>query len=77
MTGCIERHPRMQGEGILPRDVLVWLPPGYGSPPGQRYPVLYMQDGQNIFEEGNSLSGLSWQADETAGRLGSSLWPAV
>ncbi len=69
MTGCIERHPRMQGEGILPRDVLVWLPPGYGSPPGQRYPVLYMQDGQNIFEEGNSLSGLSWQADETAGRL--------
>jgi predicted alpha/beta superfamily hydrolase len=69
MIGYIERHTLMQGGVILPRDVLVWLPPGYGSPSGQRYPVLYMQDGQNIFEEGNSLSGLSWQADETAGRL--------
>lgn len=69
MIGYIERHTRIQGEGILPRDVLVWLPPGYGSPPGRRYPVLYMQDGQNIFEEGNSLSGLSWRTDETAGRL--------
>ena len=36
------------------RDVLVYLPPSYGSS-DRRYPVLYMQDGQNLFDSGTSL----------------------
>ncbi|VAX42241.1 putative esterase, partial [hydrothermal vent metagenome] len=34
------------------RDVVVWLPPGYDDPANadRRYPVLYMQDGQNVFD---------------------------
>ncbi|MBA3893290.1 MAG: hypothetical protein H0X69_06285 [Gemmatimonadales bacterium] len=32
------------------RRVEVWLPPGYGDAPATRYPVLYMHDGQNLFD---------------------------
>ena len=31
------------------REIVVWLPPGYDSQPAQRYPVLYMQDGGDVF----------------------------
>jgi predicted alpha/beta superfamily hydrolase len=44
------------------RDVRVYLPAGYGD--GQRrYPVLYMQDGQNLFDAAMSFAG-SWRVDE-------------
>ena len=32
------------------RDLVVYLPPGYESEPDRRYPVLYLHDGQNLFE---------------------------
>lgn len=69
MTGDIRYHREMQGEGIRPRNVLVWLPPGYEENRDLRYPVLYMQDGQNVFDPGTSFIGVSWQANEVAGRL--------
>jgi predicted alpha/beta superfamily hydrolase len=49
------------------RELLVWLPPGYeaGAKDGLRYPVLYMHDGQNVFEQLPSVPG-EWKADETA-----------
>ena len=49
-------------------DVMVWLPPGYGEQPDARYPVLYMHDGQNLFDAATSFSG-EWHLDETAGSL--------
>jgi predicted alpha/beta superfamily hydrolase len=49
------------------RTLSVWLPPGYGDDPDRRYPVLYLHDGQNLFEP--AASGAAWQADATAGRL--------
>ncbi len=64
----VHRH-HMEGEGIKPRDILVWLPPGYETHPDRRYPVLYMQDGQNIFDPDTSFIGVSWRAGEVAGRL--------
>lgn len=66
------------------RDVLVWLPPGYdevrdeGSGrsfdtgvrhDGSRYPVLYMHDGQNLFEPETSFLGEHWRVAETATEL--------
>ncbi len=45
------------------RDVLVWLPPGYDAGE-RRYPVLYMHDGQNLFDAHSSYSG-EWRVDET------------
>lgn len=50
------------------RDVLVWLPASYRSS-GRRYPVLYMHDGQNLFDAETSYVG-EWQVDETLLRLG-------
>src|ERR1700749_2219038 len=49
----------------------VWLPPGYvDSTPEQRtYPVLYMLDGQNLFDVCTSPFGHEWQIDETLPRL--------
>ncbi len=46
----------------------VWLPPSYGDHPDRVYPVLYMFDGQNLFEEGATQWG-DWHADEIATRL--------
>jgi predicted alpha/beta superfamily hydrolase len=52
------------------RDVLVWLPPGYDAPEnaGRVYPVLYMHDGQNVFDKPSTAPG-EWRADETAAEL--------
>jgi predicted alpha/beta superfamily hydrolase len=46
------------------RDVLVYLPPSYGADPERRYPVLYMHDGQNLFDAATSFSG-EWEVDKT------------
>ncbi len=51
------------------RTVLVWLPPGYSEQPDQRYPVLYMHDGNNVFDAATAFTGVEWQADEAATRL--------
>lgn len=51
------------------RDVLVWLPPGYDEQRDQRYPVLYLHDGQNLFDTSTSFAGVEWGVDETAERL--------
>ena len=53
-------------EGIVPRRVRVMLPRGYDENPGKRYPVLYLHDGQNVFDPGGSFG--SWSADATVTR---------
>ncbi len=50
------------------RTVSVSLPPGYDHDPSRRYPVLYMHDGQNLFDAATSFAGVPWAADETAER---------
>ncbi len=50
------------------RDVWVWLPAGYDADPQRRFPVLYMLDGQNVFNAATSFAG-EWEADESAARL--------
>jgi len=53
------------------RFLRVWLPPGYDDSENsaRRYPVLYLNDGQNLFEPSTSFTGVEWQVDETAERL--------
>jgi predicted alpha/beta superfamily hydrolase len=46
------------------RDVWVCLPTGYENG-DVRYPVLYMQDGQNLFDRAIGFSGQEWHVDET------------
>jgi predicted alpha/beta superfamily hydrolase len=50
------------------RTVAVYLPPGYESS-NARYPVLYMQDGQNLFDAATAYGGNEWEIDETCERL--------
>ena len=53
------------------RFLRVWLPPGYDDSANaeKHYPVLYLNDGQNLFETSTAFNGVEWQADETADRL--------
>lgn len=53
------------------RFLRVWLPPAYDEAENRdrRYPVLYLNDGQNLFEPATSFTGVEWQVDETADRL--------
>ena len=70
LTGNIKRHraffSRVLGNR---RDVLVYLPPGYRRFSPRRYPVLYLHDGQNVFDAATSFAGIEWGVDETAQRL--------
>jgi len=52
------------------RDIVVWLPPDYATSPSRRYPVLYMGDGQNLFNlETSFLPDQEWRVDEIATAL--------
>ncbi|SET12665.1 alpha/beta hydrolase-fold protein [Hymenobacter actinosclerus] len=50
------------------RRIWVYLPNDYAMAPGKRYPVLYMHDGQNVFDACTSFSG-EWGVDETLSQL--------
>jgi enterochelin esterase-like enzyme len=47
-----------------PRRVVVWVPTGY-RPNGPKYAVLYMHDGQNLFDRKAAGYGMEWEIDET------------
>ena len=51
------------------RNVEIWLPPGYDSATSLRYPVLYMHDGQNLFDPRIANTGVDWGVDEAVMRL--------
>jgi len=68
IVGDLRVLPGLPGPPQSPdRDILVHLPAGAMSS-GRRYPVLYMHDGQNLFDAATSFSG-EWQVDETLALL--------
>lgn len=70
LSGNFKFHRQVASQHLEhKRDVLVYLPPGYAQNPQQRYPVLYMHDGNNIFDRSTSFGGAEWQVDEHAQRL--------
>jgi predicted alpha/beta superfamily hydrolase len=70
LTGNIRRHRAFPSKVLGNwRDVLVYLPPGYSRFSRKRYPVLYMHDGQNVFDAATAFAGVEWGVDETAERL--------
>lgn len=46
------------------RHVSLWLPPGFDRTSRRRYPVLYMHDGQNLFDPRIANTGVDWGVDE-------------
>jgi len=69
ITGQVKYYRSLKGEGINDRDIIVWLPPGYDANKKVRYPVLYMQDGQNIVDPATSAFGVDWKIDESLDSL--------
>lgn len=70
IVGSVHYHRGLIGEGLTyERDLIVWLPPSYHRRMRKRYPVLYLHDGQNMFDPKTSFLGYDWQADETADAL--------
>lgn len=52
------------GDPLPPMRVAVWLPPGYDGAAGRPYPVLYMWDGQNLFDPATTHYGKAWMMQE-------------
>src|SRR5260370_12189530 len=67
--GRLRLHPRFASSFLSTRrDLIVYVPPGYDTS-GRRYPVLYLQDGQNLFDPATAFGGQDWRADQTADEL--------
>jgi predicted alpha/beta superfamily hydrolase len=65
----IHRHANFASQFIAPRQVDVWCPPDYATNEQQRYPVIYMHDGQNLFAPSLAFGGVDWGVDEALTRL--------
>jgi predicted alpha/beta superfamily hydrolase len=64
ITGVVVRYADMPSTHVAARNVDVWLPPSYGKDPAKHYPVLYMHDGQNLFDPATSYGKVDWAVDE-------------
>lgn len=70
LTGDFRLHCQLPSAHLkYARNVIVYLPPGYKRTKIKRYPVLYMHDGNNIFDSATSFAGVEWQVDEHVERL--------
>lgn len=70
ITGNVELIKNFSSSnGIQSRDIIVWLPPSYKKNKEETYPVLYMHDGQNLFDPKTAYIGIDWRVDETVTKL--------
>jgi len=69
ITGSVTYHENFPSRKLgNARTLIVWTPPGYAQST-ERYPVLYIHDGQNVFDPATSFLGVDWQIDETVDSL--------
>jgi predicted alpha/beta superfamily hydrolase len=68
-AGSLWLHELNSGIFGNTRLVRVWLPPDYDGWRATRYPVLYLNDGQNLFDPATAFAGVHWQVGEAATRL--------
>lgn len=58
-------HTVRSADGSREHTVRVFLPPGYDENRLERYPVIYMQDGQNLFFPEEAFNGHHWKVEES------------
>lgn len=65
--GCsaCETEELSSADGSTGYDFRIFMPPGYMENTLKRYPVLYLQDGQNVFFASESFNGADWRIQET------------
>lgn len=67
VTGNIDLYENFESRFVAPRTVRVWTPSDYD--PEMKYDVIYMHDGQNLFDSSITWNGQEWGVDETMTRL--------
>jgi pimeloyl-ACP methyl ester carboxylesterase len=66
--GRLEQFRDFPSRNVDPRNISVWLPADY-DPNGEPYAVIYMQDGQNLFDPAKSYGGTAWGLDAVLTQL--------
>lgn len=76
-SGSLDEYPLFPSRHVAPRNVAVWLPDGYHR--GMPCDVIYMHDGQMLFDSTTTWNHQEWQVDEVVGRLlaGSVIRPVI
>jgi predicted alpha/beta superfamily hydrolase len=66
----LQRHQAFRSRFLRnQRDLIVYLPPGYEEHRARRFPILYLHDGQNLFDGATSfIPGMDWHVGQTADR---------
>lgn len=72
-AGCIYRHSVYSSQMDATYIVDVWLPEGYDKNRNKPYPVIYAQDGQNLFDPNITWNNQTWDVDKNIARLGNSI----
>ena len=54
----------LKAEGLPAQTMTIWLPPEYSTDTKKRFPVLYMWDGQNLFDPTKTHYGKAWMAQD-------------
>ncbi len=66
-SGSIKRIENFTSRFVDARNVDIWLPDAYSDK--EKYAVLYMQDGQMLYDAATTWNKQAWEVDETAGKL--------
>jgi len=71
VTAQLRKHEQFRSRFLRnKRDLIVYLPPGYEEQPSRCFSVLYLHDGQNLFDGTTSfIPGMDWHVGETADRV--------
>lgn len=77
VSGKIERIENFNSQYVASRNIDVWLPEGY--PAAGKYAVLYMHDGQMLYDPDQSWNKQAWNVDDVASQLmaGSEIKPFI
>lgn len=67
VSGKIVRIENFQSQYVSPRNIDIWLPEGYSE--AEKYAVLYMHDGQMLYDPNNSWNKQAWNIDDVASIL--------
>jgi predicted alpha/beta superfamily hydrolase len=69
-SGQLRKHDQFRSRFLRnQRDLIVYLPPGYDEQPHRRFPVLYLHDGQNLFDRATAFAGQDWNVQGAADHL--------
>ena len=66
-SGKVEHFENFKSQFVDARNIDVWLPDGYSNK--EKYSVLYMHDGNMLFDSEITWNKQSWEVDEVAGKL--------